>query len=155
MASPDETKAAWPGGTVRISMPASVANDLDAFKKGITALAEQLGCGSCFSGIDCTFQMERNYVIDEALRVAPMPSARRGMALSEIVGPSHGVTVSMPPAVNYDLKKILNVADIIGRNLGQHWLSGGLAFCCSGFDITFRQELNFMVDNDGNVSPTK
>jgi hypothetical protein len=155
MANPDETKAAWPGGTVRISMPASVANDLNAFKKGITALAERLGCGSCFSGIDCTFQMERDFIIDEALKVAPVHGGSQGMAFSEIAGPSRGVTVSMPPAVHYDLRKILNVADIIGRNLGQHWLSGGLAFCCSGFDITFRQELNFIVDNNGNVTPIK
>jgi hypothetical protein len=154
MASGYENKAAWPGGTVRISMPASVANDLNAFKKGITALAERLGCGSCFSGVDCTFQMERNFVIDEALNVAPVPSASKGVEVTEISGPSRGVTVTMPATVDYDLKKILHVADLIGRNLGQHWLSGGLAYCCSGFDITFQQELNFMVDQEGNVSPT-
>jgi hypothetical protein len=156
MASTDETKAAWPGGTTRISMPASVANDLEAFKKGITALAERLGCGSCFSGVDCTFQMERDFVIDEALKVAPVPGAGKGMAFSEIAGPSRGVTVSMPPAVHHDLRKILDVADIIAEKLGKHSLSGhGSVACCSGFDITFRQELNFMVDNDGNVSPTR
>lgn len=153
MATTNQTRAAWPGGTVRISMPASVANDLDAFKKGITALAEQLGCGSCFSGIDCTFQMERDFVINEKLKVTSVPGASKGMAVTEIAGPSRGVTVSMPTAVHYDLKKILNVADLIGRNLGRHWQSGGLAYCCSGFDITFGQELNFLVDNDGNVRP--
>ncbi len=146
-----ETKAAWPGGAVRISMPTSVANDLDAFKKGIAALAERLGCGSCFSGIDCTFQMERNFLIDEKLKVAPAPGAGKGMAFSEIAGASRGVTVNMPTEVTFDLEKILMVADKIGRKFGQHWLSGGLAFCCSGFDITFRQELDFMADSDGNV----
>jgi hypothetical protein len=152
LATTDETKAAWPGGTVRISMPAAVANDLNAFKKGITALTEQLGCPTCFSGLDCTFRMERDFVINKELRVASVPSAGQGMTVSEIVGASRGVTVSMPPAVNYDLEKILNVADIIGRNLGQHWLSGGLAYCCSGFDITFQQELKFIVDNNGSVN---
>ena len=150
-----EKKAAWPGGTVRISMPASVANDLNAFKKGITALAERLGCGSCFSGVDCTFQMERDYVFKENLEVVPVSGVSQGMGVSGVTGPSRSVTVTMPTEVNYDLEKILTVVDIVGRNLGQHWLQGGLAYCCSGFDITFEQELKFMVDNEGNVSPTR
>jgi radical SAM superfamily enzyme YgiQ (UPF0313 family) len=151
MAVTNDTKAAWPGGTVRISMPASVANDLNAFKKGIAALAEELGCRNCFSGVDCTFQMEREFVINEKLKVAPVPGASTGVAAAAIAAPSRGVTVTMPTEVNYDLKKILNAVDLIGRNLGRHWLSGGLAYCCSGFDITFGQELYFMVDNDGNL----
>ena len=150
-----EKKAAWPGGTVRISMPASVANDLNAFKKGVTALAERLGCGSCFSGVDCTFLMERDYVVNESLEVTPVPRVSEGLGASQVAGSSAGVRVSLPTEVNYDLAKILNVVDIVGRNLGQHWLQGGLAFCCSGFDITFEQELNFMADKEGNVSPTR
>ena len=54
----------WPGGAVRISMSAKVANDLDTFKKGVAAFAERLGCPECFSGFDCTFESERDFVID-------------------------------------------------------------------------------------------
>ena len=147
-------KSAWPGGTVRISMPASVANNLDVFKKGVTAVAEQLGCPTCFSGLECTFQMERNFVISEDLKLATRAGGIQGIAISESAGISHGVTVSMPTAVHYDLEKILSVVDRVGRNLGQHWISGGLAYCCSGFDITFGQELRFIADNDGNVRTT-
>jgi hypothetical protein len=150
MAENNGSKSAWPGGTVRISMPASVANDLDAFKKGVAALAERLGCGSCFSGVDCTFQMERNFVISEELRVASTAGVIEGI---QSAGATRGITVSMPSAVNYDLEKVLKVVDIIGRNLGQHWQSGGLSWCCSGFDITLQQELDFIADNDGNVRP--
>ena len=155
MATTDETRTAWPGGRVRISMPAAVANDLDAFKKGITALAERLGCPTCFSGLDCTFQMERDFVVNEELEATPGHGTSQGMAISGTTGASRKMAVSLPPAVDYDLEKILKVADSIGRSYGQHWLSGGQAWCCSGFDITFRQELDFMVDNDGNVSPIR
>ena len=155
MVEANDTKSAWPGGMVRISMPASVANDLDAFKKSVAAVAERLGCGNCFSGVDCTFQMERNFIVNEELRIASRPAVNIGTADTPGVGAARGVTVSVPPAVNYDLEKVLRVIDIVGRDLGQHWRSGGLAWCCSGFDITLQQELEFIADNDGNVRPTR
>lgn len=151
MEATNETKTAWPGGKVRISMPASVANDLDAFKKGVTAVAEKLGCGNCFSGVDCTFQTERNYVINEKLKVDAVPGTSQGMAVDVTTGASRGITVSMPSRVQFDLDKILKTIDLIGQDLGKHWRSGGLAYCCSGFDITLEQELKYMVDLHGNL----
>ena len=61
----------WPGGAVRVSMPAKVANDLDTFKKGVAAFAERLGCPECFSGFDCTFESERDFVMAGHRPVAP------------------------------------------------------------------------------------
>ena len=96
----------WPGGAVRISMSATVANDLDTFKKGVAAFAEQVGCPECFSGFDCTFESERDFVIDADLDVTPTevrtgPSISRGAAERE-------VTVPLSPSAEFDLKAILD-----------------------------------------------
>ena len=71
----------WPGGAVRISMPAKVANDLETFKKGVAAFAERLGCPECFSGFDCTFESERDFVLDADLKVTST-EVRAGQAVS-------------------------------------------------------------------------
>jgi hypothetical protein len=52
-------------GPIRISMPAAVAFDLAAFQKGIANLVARLGCAPCFSGADCRFIHERDFVIKE------------------------------------------------------------------------------------------
>jgi hypothetical protein len=141
----------WPGGAVRISMSATVANDLATFKKGVAAFAEQVGCPECFSGFDCTFESERDFVIDAELDVTPTkvrtgPSISRGAAKRE-------VTVPLSPSAEFDLKAILAKIDIFGRNLGPHWLQGGQAMCCSGFDMTFEREMQFTLDASDTVTP--
>jgi len=138
----------WPGGAVRISMPAAVANDLDSFKKGVTAFAEELGCRECFSGFDCTFESERDFLLDKNLKVR-RTSVRPGQAVSRGAG-ERRVTVPLAPAAEYDLKSILKTIDILGRRLGSHWEQGGQAWCCSGFDVTFERELQFIADGGPN-----
>jgi hypothetical protein len=140
----------WPGGAVRISMPAKVANDLDTFKKGVAAFAERLGCPECFSGFDCTFESERDFVIDADLQVAAT-EVRAGQAVSR-GATQREVTIALTPSTEYDLKSILGKIDIWGKRLGSHWLQGGLAMCCSGFDMTFERELRATLDVDGNIA---
>jgi len=134
-------------------MAASVTNDLDSFKKGLTAVAERLGCPTCFSGADCTFQQERDFIVDESLKVTPRAELGGATTSFEPGRGGTGVTVRLTPEAEYDLDHILRAVDIIGRDLGQHWKSGGLAYCCSGFDITFQQQLSFLVDGEGSVRP--
>jgi hypothetical protein len=50
------------GPVVRISIPAKVALDLDAFHRTVANLAERLGCGQCLSGANCIFSFERDWV---------------------------------------------------------------------------------------------
>ncbi|MGI9597378.1 MAG: hypothetical protein ACR2QK_14540 [Acidimicrobiales bacterium] len=138
-----------PGGAVRISMPAKVANDLDTFKKGVVAFAEQLGCPECFSGFDCTFESERDFIIDERLNVAA-PPFKMGQEFSR--GTKREVTVQMAPANEFSLEWILGRIDILGKNLGSHWEQGGLALCCSGFDVTFGREVEYLLDGGGNLN---
>jgi len=140
----DKDLQAWPGGAVRISMAASVANDLDTFKKGVAAFAERLGCPECFSGFDCTFESERDFIIDKKLAVTPT-AVRAGQAVSRGVR-ERRVTVPIAPSVEYDLKKILKTIDILGKRIGPHWEQGGQAMCCSGFDVTFERELRIISD---------
>ena len=139
-----QTESTRSSGALRISIPASVANDLDAFKQSIETLAERLGCASCFSGADCTFEMERDFLVDEKRGV------NRGnrKSLTDRPAQTRDITLSVPTEVTNDLKKILTVVDHVARRLGKH---GQNQFCCSGFDITFRRELDFMADQDGNV----
>jgi len=51
-------------GTVRVSLPAKIAYDPAALKKSIGSLLERLGCRRCFSGADCHFTHERDFVAD-------------------------------------------------------------------------------------------
>jgi hypothetical protein len=140
----------WPGGAVRVSMPAKVANDLDLFKKGVAAFAERLGCPECFSGFDCTFESERDFVIDDNLNVQAT-EVRAGQAVSRGAA-KREVTIALAPSAEYDLEAILTKIDIWGKRLGPHWLQGGLAMCCSGFDMTFERELRSTLDVDGNFT---
>lgn len=144
-----DTARQLPGGAVRISMSATVANDLDTFKKGVAAFAEQIGCPECFSGFDCTFESERDFLIDADVTVTPSevrtgPSISRGASKRE-------VRVPLSPGAEFDLKAILTKIDIFGRNLGGHWLQGGLAMCCSGFDMTFERDMQFTLDATDTV----
>lgn len=55
-----------PERPIRIVVPAEVAFDLGKFTKALGGLAERLGCRACLSGVDCTFHIERNFVINPA-----------------------------------------------------------------------------------------
>ena len=120
----------WPGGAVRIAMPAAVANDLEMFKKGVAAFAERLGCPECFSGFDCTFESERDFILDKDLKVSST-SVKPGQAVSRGAKRREAV-VPLAPSAEYNLKSILEEIDILGRNLGQHWQQGGLALVLFG-----------------------
>ena len=72
-------------GTVRVTLPASVAYSPDLLKKSIGALLGRLGCTHCFSGANCLFQVERDFVMDTkasalervALNPQPLPPGER------------------------------------------------------------------------------
>lgn len=127
------------GGTVHISIPASVANDLGEFRKSMAAVAERIGCRTCFSGADCTFEIERQFLVSERLELNPQPLPP---GAESPVG--QRTTVTLPRAVANDLSKLQSlVATIAGRL--------GCQGCTSGLDILFRQELEFLVDENLGV----
>lgn len=55
-----------PERPVRITLPAEVAFDLGKLGKVLGSLAERLGCRACLSGADCTFRLERDFVVNPA-----------------------------------------------------------------------------------------
>lgn len=132
--------------TVRISIPASVAADLGNFHKSIIEILERMGCGKCFSGADCMFHLERDFIINERLEVQarhidnfiadPSPQPNLMLNARPVVRP---VTVRMPAKVSNDLDSVLNVISQVAEHLG-------CAACCSGFDIHFQRELDFLVN---------
>src|SRR5439155_7264709 len=89
-------------GPIRISMPAAVAFDLAAFQKGIANLVDRLGCAPCFSGADCRFTHERDFVINEKLDVRPFAGASVQLPQE----PTPSVTATLSGNVGFDLKKI-------------------------------------------------
>ena len=137
MAINTEIQAVRPRGPIRITIPAAVAYDLKAFQKGIATLVERLGCRPCFSGADCTFQLERDFVINEKLEIGP------AVALPQDPVPER-LRVTLPGKVGYNLDKVHSlVANIAGRL--------GCLACCSGFDITFLHERELLINETLNV----
>jgi hypothetical protein len=129
-------KAPRSGGVIRVSIPASVAYDLGAFQKSIAIIAEQLGCPTCFSGVDCRFQLERAWVINEQLEIRP------DVAVPQDPIPS--VIATLPTKVSNDLGALQETVARVADRLG-------CEACCSGFDITFRRELDFVVGENLNI----
>ncbi len=124
---------------VRIRIPAAVAADLGTFHKSMSLVAERLGCRTCFSGADCMFHIEHDWVINEKGELGPTARVAGGDPI-----PARPVVVTLAHAVSYDLKRVQeSVAKIAGKL--------GCAPCCSGFDIIFRQELEYMVDEQLNI----
>lgn len=130
-------------GPVRITMPAAVAYDLDALKKSITTIVERVGCRACFSGADCTFQLERDLVINDRLEVSP--AAWRGSTDPDGDPVKPAVYVNLANEVSYNLDRVLGAVERIVDKLGH-------TQCFSGFDIFFREELELIaVDRNLNV----
>lgn len=58
-----------PEKTIRVSLPASVAFELDKFQEAQRSILDRLGCGACCSGWDIRFDLQRRFVVDEQLNV--------------------------------------------------------------------------------------
>jgi hypothetical protein len=57
------------GQTVHVSLPASVAFDLDRFQDIQRSILDKLGCGACCSGWDIRFDLQRQFLVDEKLNI--------------------------------------------------------------------------------------
>lgn len=63
-------------GPVRITVPASVAFNLEKMQTVFRNIGENIGCGTCYSGADCILQFERDWVVDpESLRLNGVAAA--------------------------------------------------------------------------------
>lgn len=57
------------GRTVQVSLPASVAFDIDRFQDIQRSILDKLGCGACCSGWDITFDLQRQVLVNEKLNI--------------------------------------------------------------------------------------
>lgn len=131
---------------VRLTLPASVAYDLSSLQKGLTILAERLGCPTCFSGADCTFTLERDFIINERLELNPVVGAFDSWrTLPQDPIPFHKGTATIPASVAYDINQIQELVASVASRLGH-------PACFSGFDFGFQQERDWVIDQSLNFN---
>jgi hypothetical protein len=58
------TRGAKVSGPIRVTLPISVAYDLEKFQKTLANVAQLVGCTGCTSGVDVTFLTAREFVVD-------------------------------------------------------------------------------------------
>lgn len=133
-------------GAVRLSMPASVANDLKGLQNSLRSLADRLGHSNCATGCDfLQIGQEREFVISERFELNPQPlppsmddmlafAADRGLS-------DRTVVVTVPESVNNNIEQLTGAVAAVMDKLG-------CAPCCSGFDILFRREFDHFAVND-------
>jgi hypothetical protein len=144
-------KVARSEGAVRLTMPARVANDLNALQRGLRSLAERLGHPKCATGCDILhFMLEREFSLSENVELNPQPLPPKADPQPQpwLAAASAGQTVlvSIPSRVNNDVESLGKAIAVVVGKLG-------CQACCSGFDILFRRELDMMaVDERLNVS---
>lgn len=134
---PDVKKPARARGPVRITLPASVAYDPKALKKSIANIVERLGCPKCFSGADCFFTNERDFVVDAKLAVGPGATKWP----DPVPWTPIAYTVGLSSRVRHDLDKVFVAIDKAIDIIGAHP-------CISGFDFHFQDELRTIVINE-------
>jgi len=127
---------------IRLTMPARVANDLGSLQRGLRSLAERLGHPKCATGCDVLHLMlERELSLSERVELNPQPLPPRGddlaLGLPQDPVPLRTVLVSIPARVNNDIEGLTKAVGVVVGKLG-------CAQCCSGFDILFRRELDFI-----------
>jgi hypothetical protein len=122
-------------GPIRITLPAKVAYSPDALKESIASIMERIGCPRCFSGADCFFQMERDFVLDASLNADPSPQPSRARFATR---QSHEYTVGLSQGVKHDINKVYRAVDKVIDIIGAHP-------CISGFDILFKDVLQTIV----------
>jgi hypothetical protein len=60
------TRGAKVSGPIRVTLPISVAYDLEKFQKALANVAQLVGCTGCTSGVDVTFLTAHAFVVDPA-----------------------------------------------------------------------------------------
>ena len=135
-------------GTIRVSIPASVAGNIKSLKSSLKSLAERLGCPKCFSGADCFFQLQNRYLIDEKAQLMT-----HTLAISDHIPAktsARNVYVNLSSEATQKLDTILLAVDKIAE------LTGHVA-CATGCNLFFRnfiRELD-VLDVSANGAVTK
>jgi hypothetical protein len=131
----EQVQARRSAGPFRVTLPASVAYNPRALKASITKAMEKIGCPKCFSGADCYFQMEREFVLNAVSGPDPTPwHFEPGFEAQ----PAHTYTVGLARGVRYDINNVYRAVDKVIDLIGAHP-------CISGFDVFFKDYLQHVV----------
>lgn len=112
---------------IRVSVPASVAFNPKAFKTSVATLMGKLGCGKCFSGFDCHFQLQRDYIVDPV-------DFKKLVETSSQVKNNNVLNLSLGKEKSYDLRQVNDLIDSLHGKFG-------CAPCHSGYDFNFQNEI--------------
>jgi hypothetical protein len=123
-----------------VTVPASVAYNLDKFQNVIAELFDKIGCGNCFSGKNILINTERNFVADELAKVSARIGTRALPQDPVPVLPSDPfpMQVVVPDGVAGDIKQVRELIAIIAKQ-------NGCDLCSSGVSVLFRNTLRTIV----------
>ena len=120
-------------GTIRLSIPAKVAYNADAFRKSLYNLLDELGCPKCFSGVDCYFTNIRDYLVNPSdFSVAPNKEVADGRP-QPMPFQSNVIQVGLSQKTAFSIDKI----DVALKDIFEEI---GCLACCSGQDIFFQEQ---------------
>ena len=123
---------------VRVSIPASVAADIGAYKKAIGSVLERLGCPACCSGHDIFFELQRDIVlaegVEDAPRVALSPKSEVAASAAQ-----NTLRVGIKPELVDHIDNVFAALERIAE------ISGHPA-CATGCDMGFLLERSFVLD---------
>ncbi|MCB6178637.1 hypothetical protein LHP98_10905 [Rhodobacter sp. Har01] len=124
---------------VRVSIPASVAGNIDGLKKSIATVLGKLGCPACCSGFDIRMELQRELALaksfSDTARVGGWAGIRREI-------PS--VAVGVKPSAVAKLADVNAMIDRIADMTGH-------PACATGCDLFFQMEELFVIDQAMNV----
>ena len=123
---------------VRITVPVSVANNIDKYKGVIKETLGRMGCQACCSGHDIHIGLEREFVFNNQ-RLAASPAVAAARA-------SNAPTVSLSFAQGAGAK-----IDSVFKGIDQLADRLGCRACCSGFDLFLRDRLELLADDAGKL----
>jgi len=126
---------------VRVSISASVAADLGHFKKAVGSILDKLGCPACCSGHDIHFELLRNLTfverIEEDFQV-------RTFANAKVAQDAPAMVASLAPDTAQEIDHVFEAIDRIAD-------LAGCPACCSGHDLLFGLERQFVMDERLNI----
>lgn len=141
-------------GAVRITIPAVVASNIKTLKTSLLSIAERLGCKPCFSGADCFFQLEKEYIIDENAKVfgSSLRVDNKGLATHSAFSTATSgrtINVSLSPKAGFSI-------DTISAAIGKIAELSGHTACATGCNIFFQHFLDdmrsFAVNDKGAIN---
>lgn len=124
---------------VRVSLPASVASDINSLKKAVGSVLDHLGCQACCSGHDILFELQRDFVFDKSIRdISVASSGRRGLTQGKTV--HVGISPDAAGSIDNVFAAIDKLADLTGH-----------VACATGCDMRFNLERMLVLDAKLNL----